>query len=148
MKISISMILVFVALANSAIISDRIFEEVIEEEWESFKLKHTKSYDLLQDGFRRKIFMENKHRIAQHNTLYHQNKTSYKMKINKYGDLLEHEFTGKEIIEMKFNNCGVSETTVLQLHAWYLMENLQKNIMSSIFLIFRIDEWVPKRFKK
>ena len=106
----------FLALANSAIISARIFEEVIEEEWESFKLKHEKSYDLLQDGFRRKIFMENKHRIAQHNTLYHQNKTSYKMKINKYGDLLEHEFTGKEIIKMKFNNCGVSETTVLQLH--------------------------------
>ena len=95
MKISIAMIFIhvaFLALANSAIISARIFEEVIEEEWESFKLKHEKSYDLLQDGFRRKIFMENKHRIAQHNILYHQNKTSYKMKINKYGDLLEHEF--------------------------------------------------------
>ena len=140
MKISISMILIYVAflaLANSAIISAGIFEEVIEEEWESFKLKHKKSYDLLQDGFRRKIFMENKHRIAQHNILYHQNKTSYKMKINKYGDLLEHEFTGKEIIKIIIiiiiykNNYGVSETTVLQLH-WYLMDKSTKNIFCEV----------------
>ena len=135
MKISISMILIYVAflaLANSAIISAGIFEEVIEEEWESFKLKHKKSYDLLQDGFRRKIFMENKHRIAQHNILYHQNKTSYKMKINKYGDLLEHEFTGKVIIKIKFNNYGVSETTVLQLHTWYLMDKSTKEFFCEV----------------
>ena len=97
MKISISIFLIFLAFlafANSATISAGIYEEIIDEEWESFKLKHQKSYDLSQDGFRMRIFMENKHRIAQHNILYYQNKTSYKMKINKYGDLLEHEFTG------------------------------------------------------
>ena len=88
----------FVAMTNSAKISAGEFEEVIEEEWEAFKLKYQKSYDdTTQDGFRMRIFMENKHRIAQHNILYHQNKTSYKMKMNKYGDLLEHEFTGKNL---------------------------------------------------
>ena len=137
----------FLALANSAIISDRIFEEVIEEEWESFKLRHKKSYDLLQDGFRRKIFMENKHRIAQHNILYHQNKTSYKMKINKYGDLLEHEFTGKGIIKMKFNNCGVSEITYMVFDG-KIYKKIYVKFKRIIFLIFRFDEWVPKRFKK
>ena len=102
MKISFSIFLVFLVFlvfANSAKISAGIFKEVIDEEWESFKLKHQKSYDVTQDGFRMRIFMENKHRIAQHNILYHQNKTSYKMKMNKYGDLLEHEFTGKNFIK-------------------------------------------------
>ena len=90
----------FLAFTNSAIISSGEFEEVIEEEWEAFKLKYQKSYDdATQDGFRMRIFMENKHRIAQHNILYHQNKTSYKMKMNKFGDLLQHgdKFTGKKL---------------------------------------------------
>ena len=79
------------------LVSKQAAEEVIDEEWEAFKLKHQKSYDdSTEDDFRMKIFMENKHQIAQHNILYHQNKTSYTMKINKYGDLLPHEFSGKK----------------------------------------------------
>ena len=79
------------------LVSKQTAEEVIDEEWEAFKLKHQKSYDdSTEDDFRMKIFMENKHQIAQHNILYHQNKTSYTMKINEYGDLLPHEFSGKK----------------------------------------------------
>merc|ERR1712223_804074 len=70
------------------------YEEVIDEEWESWKLEHNKVYkNEHEEKFRMKIFMENKHQIAQHNILYHQNKTSYTMKINEYGDLLPHEFS-------------------------------------------------------
>ena len=90
----------FVAFTNSATISAGEFEEAIEEEWKAFKLKYQKSYDdATQDGFRMRIFMENKQRIAQHNILYHQNKTSYKMKMNQFGDLLQHDdkFTGNKL---------------------------------------------------
>ena len=78
----------------------RIYFEIIDEEWETWKFQHGKKYNSdEEEHFRMRIFMENKHRIAQHNILYHQNKTSYKMKMNKYGDLLEHEFTGKNFIK-------------------------------------------------
>lgn len=41
-----------------------------------------------------KIFMENKHKIAKHNQLYQKGQISYKLAINKFGDLLHHEFVG------------------------------------------------------
>ena len=39
--------------------------------------------------------MENKHQIAQHNILYHQQKRNYSLTMNQFGDLLQHEFSGK-----------------------------------------------------
>merc|ERR1719273_1043930 len=41
-----------------------------------------------------KIFMENKQRIAKHNTRYHKGHHNYKLEMNHYGDLLPHEFQG------------------------------------------------------
>merc|ERR1712003_65348 len=40
------------------------------------------------------IFMENKARIARHNQRAHSGEKSYFLKMNHYGDLLHHEFTG------------------------------------------------------
>lgn len=39
-----------------------------------------------------KIYMENAHKIAKHNQLYAQGKISYKLGVNKYSDMLHHEF--------------------------------------------------------
>lgn len=39
-----------------------------------------------------KIFMENSHKIAKHNQQYEKGLKSYKLKLNKYADLLHHEF--------------------------------------------------------
>merc|ERR1712142_100363 len=39
-----------------------------------------------------KIYMENKHKIAKHNMLFHGGQKKYHLKMNKYGDLLHHEF--------------------------------------------------------
>lgn len=39
-----------------------------------------------------KIFMENSHKIARHNKLYAQGLVTYKLGINKYADMLHHEF--------------------------------------------------------
>ena len=39
-----------------------------------------------------KIFNENRHKIAKHNQLYAQGKVTYKLGLNKYADMLHHEF--------------------------------------------------------
>lgn len=36
--------------------------------------------------------MENSHKIAKHNQLYEQGMKTYKVKMNKWGDMLHHEF--------------------------------------------------------
>lgn len=55
--------------------------------------EHTKQYKSdTEERFRMKIFMENKNKIAQHNQLYEKGHVSYKLALNKYGDLLHHEF--------------------------------------------------------
>merc|ERR1719369_195819 len=39
-----------------------------------------------------KIFMENKQKIAKHNTRFHKGHHAYDLEMNHYGDLLSHEF--------------------------------------------------------
>lgn len=39
-----------------------------------------------------KIFHDNRLKIAKHNQLYASGKVSFKMGLNKYADLLHHEF--------------------------------------------------------
>merc|ERR1719262_1670314 len=38
------------------------------------------------------IFMENKQKIAKHNTRFHKGHHAYDLEMNHYGDLLSHEF--------------------------------------------------------
>lgn len=55
--------------------------------------EHKKSYENeIEEKFRMKIFQENKHIIAKHNQRYSQGLVSYKLGINKYADMLHHEF--------------------------------------------------------
>jgi cathepsin L len=69
------------------------YRDVLTEEWEAFKLKHNKQYkDDAEDSFRMKVFMENKHKIAKHNQKAANGMKSYTLGMNKYGDLLHHEF--------------------------------------------------------
>lgn len=42
-----------------------------------------------------KIFMDNSHKVAKHNKLYEQGLVTYKLGLNKYADLLHHEFVEK-----------------------------------------------------
>lgn len=44
------------------------------------------------EQFRKNIFIENKKLIADKNQLYEEGKVSYKLAMNKYGDLSNHEF--------------------------------------------------------
>ncbi|KAK1127720.1 hypothetical protein K0M31_003213 [Melipona bicolor] len=69
------------------------FFELVNQEWTTFKMEHNKIYkNDIEERFRMKIFMDNKHKIAKHNGNYEMKKVPYKLKMNKYGDLLHHEF--------------------------------------------------------
>ncbi|KAK7605217.1 hypothetical protein V9T40_007075 [Parthenolecanium corni] len=67
------------------------FGDLVREEWDSFKLQFAKKYDE-ENGFRMKIYMDNKHKIYEHNKLYEQGLVSFKMEMNHFGDMLHHEF--------------------------------------------------------
>ncbi|KAI5738141.1 hypothetical protein M8J77_003497 [Diaphorina citri] len=69
------------------------FEDLVKEEWKTFKLTHGKKYESdIEENFRLKIYMENKRRIAQHNAYYESGKVSFKLDMNHFGDMLHHEF--------------------------------------------------------
>jgi len=85
------LLLAFVVAAVSAAAVS--YRDVVEEEWEAFKLKHNKAYqDESEERFRMKIFMENKHKIAKHNQRAANGLKTYSLGMNKYGDILHHEF--------------------------------------------------------
>lgn len=57
-------------------------------------MQHNKKYDSeTAETFRMKIFLENKHKIALHNQRFEQGLVKYRLGLNKYADLLPHEFT-------------------------------------------------------
>jgi cathepsin L len=67
--------------------------DLVMEEWKTFKIQHRKGYGSdIEEKFRMKIFMENKHKIAKHNAKYEMGLVPYKLQVNKYADMLHHEF--------------------------------------------------------
>jgi cathepsin L len=68
------------------------FIELSKEEWTAYKTKHGKKYEPSEERLRYKIYMENRHKIAKHNTRYHKSEVTYKLDLNKYADMLHSEF--------------------------------------------------------
>ncbi|XP_068228799.1 procathepsin L-like [Palaemon carinicauda] len=90
---SISALVLVAVLASANAAPPSPFLSLVMEEWESFKFEHGKNYDNdVEDDFRMKIFAENKQKIASHNQLYYSGLKTYKLGMNKYGDMLRHEF--------------------------------------------------------
>eukprot|EP00094_Tigriopus_californicus_P005515 TCALIF_05314-PA protein Name:"Similar to Cp1 Cathepsin L (Drosophila melanogaster)" AED:0.11 eAED:0.11 QI:144/1/1/1/1/1/4/133/333 len=72
------------------------FFEVVVEEWEAWKFVHAQNYSTpAEEQFRMKVFMENKAKVAKHNHRAHRGHHRYLLKMNKYGDLLHHEFVSE-----------------------------------------------------
>lgn len=62
-------------------------------DWSKFKTFHGKEYnDVAEDQQRRKIYIKNSQKIAQHNKEYSQGLQSYKLEMNHFGDIAPHEF--------------------------------------------------------
>ncbi|KAK9297525.1 hypothetical protein QLX08_008766 [Tetragonisca angustula] len=88
MKTFLLLIATIIAMAQAV-----SFFELVNQEWTTFKMEHNKIYkNDIEERFRMKIFMDNKHKIAKHNGNYEMKSVPYKLKMNKYGDLLHHEF--------------------------------------------------------
>jgi cathepsin L-1 (fragment) len=90
-------------------------DEVYSSEWQLFKQTFNKSYsDSSEESFRRKVFLENKHKITGHNLRAANGFKSYHLKMNEYGDLLHHEF--------------------IQIMNGFRMKNRLDNLSASYFL--------------
>lgn len=78
----------FVAAANAVSLY-----ELVKEEWNAFKLQHRKNYDSeTEERIRLKIYVQNKHKIAKHNQRFDLGQEKYRLRVNKYADLLHEEF--------------------------------------------------------
>ncbi|CAO1331127.1 unnamed protein product [Diamesa serratosioi] len=85
------LIIVLAAIVTCA--SAVSFYDLIKEEWSSFKAQHGKNYaSEIEERFRMKIFMENRHKIAKHNQKFADKTVTFKLGVNKYADMLPHEF--------------------------------------------------------
>jgi cathepsin L len=86
---------VLLAVATAATVPNSISNgDLLNEEWETFKLTYGKQYaDPHEEAFRMKVYLENRHRIAQHNRRQANGLKSYTLGMNKYGDIMHHEFT-------------------------------------------------------
>lgn len=88
--------LLLIILAICASTQAISFFDLVLEEWTTYKIEHKKSYDSkVEENLRMKIYMDNKRMIAQHNREYERGHVPYKLKMNKYGDLLRHEFVNQ-----------------------------------------------------
>ncbi|KAL0127154.1 hypothetical protein PUN28_005438 [Cardiocondyla obscurior] len=87
---SVVALLLLAVLATGQAIS---FNKILDAEWFIFKTHHKKIYkSSVEEGYRMKIFLDNKRKISEHNRKYETKEVSYKLGINKYGDMLHHEF--------------------------------------------------------
>jgi len=92
--------------------------QLIKDEWELFKKTHDKSYSEFEDKFRLKVYLENRHKIARHNTRNQFGDVSYTLAMNKYGDLLHHEFVA--IMNGYKGKNGNKTSTVRQEGAFFV----------------------------
>lgn len=107
------------------------FLDLIKEEWKAFKIQHNKKYDNdTEEKFRLKIFMENRHKIAKHNQKFSRNEVTYTLGINKYADMLHHEFVAT------LNGFNRSQTTSKNL--------LSKRIEEPVTFIEAANVEVPQ----
>lgn len=60
------------------------------------QLEHSKEYkNKADEALRMEIFTENLDKIAEHNLRYDNKKVSFKLAMNKFGDLTHHEFVAR-----------------------------------------------------
>ncbi|CAH1391324.1 unnamed protein product [Nezara viridula] len=63
------------------------------DEWELFKISHGKKYKTLaEEQHRMNIFYDNKQFIENHNKNFEQGLVSFTLEMNRFGDLMNHEF--------------------------------------------------------
>lgn len=55
----------------------------------TLKIQFKKVYeDIKEEGFRKKVYLDNKLKIARHNKLYESGEETYSLEMNHFGDLV------------------------------------------------------------
>lgn len=106
------MLFIVFSICLLRVIAAHLSDDVVAQEWTNFKVRwnlikltrmwmwnvclysqieFNKSYTELENDFRSTIFMHNWKRAAQHNRDFVQNKSSFRMGLNKYSDLTPYE---------------------------------------------------------
>merc|ERR1712127_487764 len=89
--VALSVILALaVSLSSAASVN-----QLLHDEWTIFKTTHGKAYvSEAEEEFRMNIYLANRQKIATHNARQAAGEETFTMAMNKYGDMLHHEFTG------------------------------------------------------
>ncbi|OTF82429.1 hypothetical protein BLA29_011662, partial [Euroglyphus maynei] len=86
-------LLLFVLLSTIATFVNCLsYRELFQQEWNTYKDFHRKSYESNEEEFRFRVFMENKHLIAKHNQKASRGEKNFTLKLNEFADLMHHEF--------------------------------------------------------
>ncbi|GAB6027979.1 hypothetical protein CHUAL_002205 [Chamberlinius hualienensis] len=76
-----------------ALASAKPFDSSFNNEFHQFKQQYGKTYtSKIEEEFRMKFFIENSHFIDKHNKLYEKGLVTFKLAVNQFSDLLNHEF--------------------------------------------------------
>jgi len=89
--VALSVILALAVSLSSAVPVDQL----LIEEWETFKATHGKVYLGSEEEFRMNIFLDNRQKIAEHNARYHKGEVTFTLAMNRFGDMLSHEFVSQ-----------------------------------------------------
>ncbi|XP_050090259.1 procathepsin L-like isoform X2 [Anopheles aquasalis] len=86
------LLLVIVSLV-AATVALSISDDVVHREWESYKRTHRKIYkSASEDRLRKKIYMEKRLEIAEHNVRYERGLESFRLRLNQFSDLHHSEY--------------------------------------------------------
>jgi len=104
-----ALIFCIIGVQLQSILSLTVPKYVIDREWEAWKQQYGKSYGALglrqyssnygrrhisgEEYFRKNIWIKNKEMIDSHNEQFYKGLKSYTLAMNKFGDLMHHEFT-------------------------------------------------------
>ncbi|CAO1343860.1 unnamed protein product [Diamesa hyperborea] len=82
------LLIAVIAYANAVAV-----QNVLVEEWKSFKLMHSKVYvNRAEESSRYQLFLANRHLVAKHNQKFARKEVSYQMGINQFSDMTSEEF--------------------------------------------------------
>ncbi|KAH8370500.1 hypothetical protein KR093_003720 [Drosophila rubida] len=96
-----SLLLALVACIQASI----TYEDVLNEEFELFKVEHGKSYvDENEEQVRLQIFKDNKELIDKHNERYAAGEETYEMGVNQFTDMLSWEFEQLVLTKLNLSN--------------------------------------------
>ena len=79
-------------ISECSLLEDNISQQVVQDEWTTWKLEYGKSYSSpAEENMRMMVFMENKQLVAQHNARFLKGEETDRVTMNQFGDMVKKE---------------------------------------------------------